>query len=88
MGGMTLREELEGFIRSIFVQSSDLGAKKELVGAAGAQPLSQVSCRGGGRVSRAGGSGVPTHLLSQPVVPVGSGGEERSWRVLSPLSSL
>ena len=44
-----------GFVRAGFVQSSDLGAKNELVGAAGAQPLSQVLGRGGGRVSGAGG---------------------------------
>lgn len=81
MGG-----ELEGFVLSVFVQSSDLGAKKELVGAAGAQPLSQISGQGAGRVSGVGGSGVLTHRLSQPAVPARSGGEDTE--LVAPFPSL
>lgn len=87
-GGTALGGELEGFVQPVFVQPSDLEAKKSWWRQQEHSPSARSQARVEGGWAKQGTGGVLTHLLPQPAVPAGAAEREGSGWQLSPLSSV
>jgi len=84
----TMGGELEEFFWSVFVQSSDLGASKPGGGGRSAAPLPGLGSLGCREGEQSGGLGAPSPSLLSLQCPRGVVEMTRSWRLLSPFSSV